>query len=235
VHTADLCLNIRIQELKGIINIVLLMAASSAVFCQVKTLPALSLQRDSLQAKEFIQLLEEEYQLRFYYHPAWIDDSLSGSVDFENVDVLYGIEVYFRQFGFHVLEDAPDVYLIRGEILNKEFARDFYKSITSGAPAIAEVTYTLKAEETQGGTNGSLYEVVHFGNPSPILSGKKFYIRGTILDAVTGQSIIGATVQLAGTSTGAVTDINGTYSLVIPSGQNEINSGQWERKRPDVW
>lgn len=222
MHTADLCLNIRIQELKGIINIVLLMAASSAVFCQVKTLPALSLQRDSLQAKEFIQLLEEEYQLRFYYHPAWIDDSLSGSVDFENVDVLYGIEVYFRQFGFHVLEDAPDVYLIRGEILNKEFARDFYKSITSGAPAIAEVTYTLKAEETQGGTNGSLYEVVHFGNPSPILSGKKFYIRGTILDAVTGQSIIGATVQLAGTSTGAVTDINGTYSLVIPSGQNEI-------------
>ncbi len=103
-----------------------------------------------------------------------------------------------------------------------EFARDFYKSLYSGTPVNQEVTDTILEEDAKEVLNGSVFEMVQFGNPSPNLSGNKFYIKGIVLDAATGQSIIGATIQIAGTSTGTATDINGNYSLVIPSGQNEI-------------
>ncbi|MDR1644399.1 MAG: TonB-dependent receptor [Tannerellaceae bacterium] len=42
-------------------------------------------------------------------------------------------------------------------------------------------------------------------------------IRGTITDD-TGQSVIGANVQIVGTGTGTITDIDGKYELSVPSG-----------------
>jgi len=63
---------------------------------------------------------------------------------------------------------------------------------------------------------------LQFGNPSSKLAGKKFYIKGVVMDDETGQGIIGATIQIAGTMTGTATDVNGNYSLVISSGKNEI-------------
>ncbi len=40
---------------------------------------------------------------------------------------------------------------------------------------------------------------------------------GTITDAATGEPIIGANIQIEGTTTGIVSDINGKYSLEIPA------------------
>lgn len=43
-------------------------------------------------------------------------------------------------------------------------------------------------------------------------------ISGKITDAADGEALIGATVLLKGTSVGALTDIDGTYSLKVPAG-----------------
>ncbi|HEC41773.1 MAG TPA: hypothetical protein ENI20_02980 [Bacteroides sp.] len=200
----------------------MILAIYSAAYCQGSDMPRLSLQRDSLGLEEFIQLLEEDYQLRFYYNPAWITDSLSSNVNYDNVELISGIKDYVGQFGFGIYEDLPDVYITRGSIPKKEFARNFYRSLSEVSYVITEVTDTISEEVASEKLNGSEFEMVQFGNPSPDLSGNKYYIRGIVLDSETGQSIIGATVQIAGASTGTVTDINGNYNLVIPSGQNEI-------------
>jgi TonB-linked SusC/RagA family outer membrane protein len=49
-----------------------------------------------------------------------------------------------------------------------------------------------------------------------LLTAQTRVITGTVTGADDGQSIIGCTVQLKGTSTGITTDINGKYSLTIP-------------------
>ncbi|MFC2116623.1 carboxypeptidase-like regulatory domain-containing protein [Bacteroidota bacterium] len=182
----------------------------------------MSLQRDSLRLNEFIQLVEADYHLRFYYNPSWIKDSLKSNVNYDNVELLSAVEDYFEQFGLGIYADLPVVYITRGEVLKEEFARDFYESLSSRTPVIQEFTDTISEEDAKEGLTGSGFEMVQFGIPSPNLSGNKFYIRGVVLDAETGQSIIGATVQIAGTLVGTVTDIDGNYGLVIPSGQNEI-------------
>jgi hypothetical protein len=159
----------------------------------------MSLQHDSLRIIEFIELLEADYQLKFYYNPAWIEDSSSSNVNYNNVELLSGIKDYFMQFGFGVYEDLPVIYITRGDIPKKGFARDFHKSLPNGTPIPLEVTYAIKEENEKERFNGSLIEMVQFGNPSPNVSENKFYIKGIVLDAVTGQGIIGATIQIAGT------------------------------------
>ncbi len=47
-------------------------------------------------------------------------------------------------------------------------------------------------------------------------------IRGTVFDKKTGETIIGATVVIAGTTIGAITDFDGKYLLRIPSASYDI-------------
>lgn len=47
-------------------------------------------------------------------------------------------------------------------------------------------------------------------------------ISGTVTDGKTGETLIGANVLIAGTGTGTVTDIDGTYSLQLTEGATEL-------------
>ena len=42
-------------------------------------------------------------------------------------------------------------------------------------------------------------------------------VRGTITDATTNETLIGVSVKVKGTSTGAQTDINGAYAITAPA------------------
>ncbi|MBI1225665.1 MAG: SusC/RagA family TonB-linked outer membrane protein [Bacteroidetes bacterium] len=47
-------------------------------------------------------------------------------------------------------------------------------------------------------------------------------IKGTVTDAQSGESLIGANVLVIGTSAGTITDIDGTYEIRVPDGATEI-------------
>lgn len=47
-------------------------------------------------------------------------------------------------------------------------------------------------------------------------------ITGTVTDAETGETLIGATVQVPGTRSGTVTDLDGNYKIAVPSGATSI-------------
>lgn len=51
-----------------------------------------------------------------------------------------------------------------------------------------------------------------------VLQAQKGYIRGTVLDASTGESLIGVTVSLPGTTVGTITDLDGKFSLALEPG-----------------
>ncbi|MEO6630679.1 MAG: carboxypeptidase-like regulatory domain-containing protein, partial [Mucilaginibacter sp.] len=43
-------------------------------------------------------------------------------------------------------------------------------------------------------------------------------VKGKVADATTGETLIGVSVGIKGTSTGTQTDVNGAYTLTAPSG-----------------
>jgi iron complex outermembrane receptor protein len=47
-------------------------------------------------------------------------------------------------------------------------------------------------------------------------------ITGTVTDAESGEPLIGANVLVVGTSIGTITDIDGSYSIDVPEGSNEL-------------
>ena len=47
-------------------------------------------------------------------------------------------------------------------------------------------------------------------------------VTGTVLSQDDGQPIIGAAVQVVGTKTGGLTDVNGRFTVTLPQGKNEI-------------
>ncbi|MCB0635624.1 MAG: carboxypeptidase-like regulatory domain-containing protein, partial [Lewinella sp.] len=47
-------------------------------------------------------------------------------------------------------------------------------------------------------------------------------ISGTVTDAETGETLIGANILVVGTSTGTITDFDGTYSLMVPEGATQL-------------
>ena len=47
-------------------------------------------------------------------------------------------------------------------------------------------------------------------------------VRGKVSDAENGEALIGATVSVVGTTRGAVTDIDGNYSVDVPSGATQL-------------
>ncbi len=47
-------------------------------------------------------------------------------------------------------------------------------------------------------------------------------ISGTVTDANSGETLIGASILVVGTSTGTVSDIDGTYSLEVPAGAQSL-------------
>lgn len=48
-------------------------------------------------------------------------------------------------------------------------------------------------------------------------------ITGKVVDAETGEGVIGSNVVVKGTGTGTVTDFDGTYSIVVPKGYNILS------------
>ncbi|MFY8012484.1 MAG: SusC/RagA family TonB-linked outer membrane protein [Saprospiraceae bacterium] len=56
--------------------------------------------------------------------------------------------------------------------------------------------------------------------PSVSVSKPELKVTGTLTDAETGTALIGATVQVKGTTNGTSTDLDGTYSIVAPDGNS---------------
>ncbi|MCF8243947.1 MAG: SusC/RagA family TonB-linked outer membrane protein [Saprospiraceae bacterium] len=56
----------------------------------------------------------------------------------------------------------------------------------------------------------------------PALAFSQRTISGTVTDASNGETLIGASILVVGTSTGTVSDIDGTYSLTVPEGSTAL-------------
>ena len=52
----------------------------------------------------------------------------------------------------------------------------------------------------------------------PVLAFSQRTITGQITDAETGETLIGANILVAGTATGTISDIDGTFELELPAG-----------------
>ena len=56
----------------------------------------------------------------------------------------------------------------------------------------------------------------------PMHAQNKIRLEGTVLDGTTGEAVIGASILVKGTSNGAITDIDGHFSILVPEGSSLV-------------
>lgn len=64
--------------------------------------------------------------------------------------------------------------------------------------------------------------VVLFLTISSVIQAQDGKIRGTVFDDATGETLVGVTVVVKGTTTGTITDLDGNYTLTIPVGTYDL-------------
>ncbi len=170
---------------------------------------------------EFVLQLEKHTGLKFYYLEDWIKDiriSVSGS----KLSLQSTLQHAFRDYDlrFTITEDQ-EVYISRDQAIIITLP-DYLKTanpaaretgVDPGKSLIATGKQYIKGRE-----NGKT-ETIVVGSGSPDASTASSIIHGKMTDGETGEALIGATIYLHELQKGAITDVDGSYHLVIRPGK----------------
>jgi hypothetical protein len=155
--------------------------------------------------------------IKVYYHEKWIND-LKVSIDNDSITVVEAIKEAIKGTGLEVSAWHGDLVIIPGEKLLlslPEYNNNKKKNIgiDKGSESV-----TKNEELYMTGRKGDVPQTIRIGQKNASISGAKAKITGRILDEETGEPIFSATMFIAETKTGAVSDIDGALSLSLKVG-----------------
>ena len=197
---------------------------SSVLFAHTGIQKKNILSGDSISIKEFIQKTEREHGIKFFYDPEWFTNTDHMEVELKSKEITNIIREFFKIYGYEVFFQNNNVFISQGMIIEPDFAVDFIKNLkeVKERPLIKDVIYE-EVQHIDLTTINPELELIRFGVPSSKVRDKRFRISGTVTgEEGINELIPGATIQIAGTTLGAVTDMNGRYTLVLTPGQYEV-------------
>lgn len=174
---------------------------------------------------EFADSIQKQSGLRFYYKDRWVRGiRVSASGDELSLDRILdktlspaGIRHYQDEFG--------NIYLTDGLSLKPELP-DYSK----GGNALEEAD-SLPAVQTPTGAEkryleghrSAQMETIVVGDPLKAGSAGRAVIHGRILDAETGEPLVGATIYVKAPGKGEATDLDGRFTIILERGRYQIS------------
>jgi hypothetical protein len=163
----------------------------------------ISLNLEQATIEEALTKLAEQYQIRFYYTPI---DFPSQRLDYlyQNTPLASALEELLApaSLGYFIYRDQSIAILPQENIAKLTAYREqFYQALDG---------------QLQKGT--SPQDVITIGNDQPSQEGSSAKIVGRLVDANTGEPIIGATVFWPEIQNGTVSDSRGLWETNIPPG-----------------
>jgi hypothetical protein len=187
---------------------------SSFVVAQSVDTTLISLSVKDLPFSDFINLIEKESNLKVIYRTDWFDD-LKVTTTVNRKDIVDVIKQIIPGNDFSVIKwNGMVLILDKFEFIQK---LPNYNEIT---PATEELISSESKASTEyiKGRKVDLIKI-KIGNPKYQKLGVPIKIKGSVVDAATGESIEGATIYLIDINKGAVSDLNGNFDLILPSGK----------------
>jgi len=172
----------------------------------------------NLTFQEFVSTLENSYPVHFFYQEQWIK-SLKVNVEAQNLPLSELMSnILLPTLLDFAIEPPGTVYLLP----DKEFVHqlpDYSMSknaqdTTQGKSAV----HSGKEEKYLRGRLSNMNETVVVGSRDKEKKGKLAVIAGKLIDIETGESLIGATINIPELHRGAATDASGTLSIALRPG-----------------
>ncbi len=170
---------------------------------------------NNISFTEFADRLKRDYQIDVFYRPEWIEDvKINTSGDSLDLDKLLnnilrdksinyikrGNRQFFLTGQTELVQDniIKNNKILVADSLNKSIADQYFSNISYEK----SINKVIIGDKTK--TDNSLVSVLN----------------GRVFSKTSGEPVIGATLIVAGTNNGVITDKDGTYSLSIETGSN---------------
>ena len=167
---------------------------------------------------EFCDFIFRQTGVKIYYHEKWVD-KLSVTLDSDSINVLSAVKQVIAGSGLEVSIWHDDLAILRGVKLLSELP--VYKQIieSNNTAGQNEDVITKSEERYITGRKPGVIQTITIGQ-NGISTGKtKAKVLGRVLDEETGEPMIFVTVYITETKTGAVTDINGFFTIALSPGK----------------
>ncbi len=168
-------------------------------------------------AASVIKDMEDQYGIRFFYKPEWID-SVTLSHSGEQLPLLDYFRMNLASFGLSVfMDDYNHIFITSDYQIISKVARTYLENeVVQQRNQVADF---LGRESGNTRQDGTVDDLIVVGNPAQRTSSGESEISGYIRDKKTGEPIIGATIYVDELKMGTVTDLYGHYILRIPTGR----------------
>lgn len=163
---------------------------------------------NSTRFKLFLSVYADSMKIEFPENEASLSSVLAASAN------KHKLNVYEDKRGFHYLGN---------NIINKKLPDDLFGSINETPPIVKQSSEYLKTLSARPN------KIVIIGNRKAGIGKKVISIKGKIVDSKTGSPVIGATIWVNETKTGASTDLDGNYKLILPKGAYTLSVRSLEK------
>jgi len=196
--------------------IILFILAHSFVAAQG---PVISGNFTDLAFDEFTREVEQQVPVNFIYRKEWTRE-LRISARGENMELDKILSEHLSGKNLYYLFSGKRIFITRDNPLVTILPDYAGIDEASGRSDDSLVSQTLTEAERLyiEGRRKSTIQTIYIGNSSDHINGQGAIINGNIMDAETGESLIGATIFVQELSRGFITDINGYFTISIPPG-----------------
>lgn len=171
--------------------------------------------------QKFVEEAERQTSYRFYYRQAWVDSLTINAGDYSGE--LSGL--LFRIFEGTDLKFSinPDqkIFITKEQGIVSALPAGFFAQETTRTTVAKPQNLDVSLlEKNLTDKNPLSKKIVIIGSPDG--TSEPVTINGYILNAASGEPVVGASVFLEGLSTGAISDASGYYWVVVPKGRQTL-------------
>jgi hypothetical protein len=183
---------------------------------------------DNLSIEEALSEIEKNTAYHFYYAESWLDSTLiKGTYDAVSIENI--LEDIFENtlINFYIL-DQTTVILTKNSIIYDKLPEGFFgKPKDTLRDSESTEALTTAVPTFFGRTNKSdrrKIKVYRIGKEDKNGARKNYRLEGTVTDRKSGEPLSNLSIIVKGKNTGAVTNEEGYYSIVLPSGNNILET-----------
>lgn len=167
--------------------------------------------------QNFIDRIEAETQVKFFFQPEWIENVTITSRAKPVTLFMLLIDPLKRE-GLNFYADGNNIYLYPGKPIITELPS--FKLSSSGSAVSDSLSRLTETERKYiQGKEIIPIEVLEIGDRGKNDAGQRCIVSGRIVDESNSEPLIGATVYIEELKTGAVTDQEGKFKLVLAPGK----------------
>jgi len=174
-----------------------------------------------LSFDQFCAFITQQSGVKVYYKSRWTNE-LKVTIQADSITVFDAVSLAIRGTNLKLSVWNDNLVILPDEVLISELPQFESINQTRGAEELQAKSLTASEERYLTGRKAEVIQTIRVGESGAHLRGKKAQVLGRVLDQETGEPVFYATVYIEETQSGAVTDINGFFTLSLNPGKYNI-------------